>query len=162
MKQLLQQYAAYNLWANQRITGILINLEEAQLHREIVSSFTSIYKTATHAWGAEYIWYLRMLQLPMNDLLPSRFTGTVTELSNEILQQSGLWREWIDTVTEDGLLAELPYTNLAGDKFEQPVYLLLQHVFNHNTFHRGQLVTMFRQVGVTKIPSTDFVTFTRL
>lgn len=36
----------------------------------------------------------------------------------------------------------------------------LLHVFNHNTYHRGQLVTMLRQVGVTKIPSLDISVFT--
>jgi uncharacterized damage-inducible protein DinB len=35
------------------------------------------------------------------------------------------------------------------------------HVFNHGTYHRGQLVTMLRQVGVTEIPQTDYIAFVR-
>jgi uncharacterized damage-inducible protein DinB len=35
-------------------------------------------------------------------------------------------------------------------------------VFNHATYHRGQLVTMLRQIGAEKIPATDFAAFVRL
>ena len=162
MKQLLKQYAAYNLWANQKMTEMILPLSEEQLQQEIISSFTSIYKTVLHAWGAEYIWYVRMLRLPQENLLPLRFQGTASELCDQIIQQSARWNEWMKTVNEDELLKNLDYTNLAGEAFRQPIYLLVQHVFNHNTFHRGQLITMLRQVGVTSIASTDFTTFTRM
>jgi len=34
-------------------------------------------------------------------------------------------------------------------------------VFNHSTYHRGQLVTMMRQLGETNVPVTDFIAFAR-
>lgn len=40
-----------------------------------------------------------------------------------------------------------------------PVNVILMHVFNHATYHRGQLVTMLRQLGVKKIPQTDFMVY---
>jgi uncharacterized damage-inducible protein DinB len=40
-------------------------------------------------------------------------------------------------------------------------YEMLAHVFNHNTYHRGQLITMLRQVGVTDLPQTDLIFFYR-
>ena len=45
MKQLLQQYAAYNLWANKKMTEDISQLSEEQINKEIVSSFPSVYKT---------------------------------------------------------------------------------------------------------------------
>ena len=33
---------------------------------------------------------------------------------------------------------------------------MLHHVFNHATYHRGQLINMLRQLGVEKVPQTDF------
>jgi uncharacterized damage-inducible protein DinB len=36
------------------------------------------------------------------------------------------------------------------------------HIFNHNTYHNGQLVTMLRALGVVTIPATDFIVWTRL
>ncbi|MGI8581133.1 MAG: DinB family protein [Chitinophagaceae bacterium] len=41
------------------------------------------------------------------------------------------------------------------------MYEMLLHLFNHQTFHRGQIVTMFRQLGFDKIPPTDFIVFSR-
>jgi uncharacterized damage-inducible protein DinB len=41
------------------------------------------------------------------------------------------------------------------------VYQILLHLANHNTYHRGQLVNMLRQLGVEKIPQTDFVVWSR-
>jgi uncharacterized damage-inducible protein DinB len=51
---------------------------------------------------------------------------------------------------------------MAAQAFYQPYDLLLLHIFNHNTYHNGQLVTMLRALGVDKIPSTDFIAWTRL
>jgi uncharacterized damage-inducible protein DinB len=36
---------------------------------------------------------------------------------------------------------------------------LFAHVVNHATYHRGQLVTMLRQVGFTDVSATDFLGF---
>ncbi|MGZ3851281.1 MAG: DinB family protein [Flavisolibacter sp.] len=38
---------------------------------------------------------------------------------------------------------------------------MLLHAFNHGTYHRGQLVNMLRQLGVDKIPGTDFIAWSR-
>jgi uncharacterized damage-inducible protein DinB len=38
---------------------------------------------------------------------------------------------------------------------------MLLHVFNHGTYHRGQLVTMLRQLGIENIPATDFIVWSR-
>jgi uncharacterized damage-inducible protein DinB len=38
---------------------------------------------------------------------------------------------------------------------------MLLHVFNHSNFHRGQLVTILRQLGEEKIPQTDYIHYSR-
>ncbi|MEI9934101.1 MAG: hypothetical protein WDM71_04470 [Ferruginibacter sp.] len=44
MKQLLQQYASYHIWANERLLECINGLSDEQIHREVVSSFPGIYK----------------------------------------------------------------------------------------------------------------------
>ena len=44
------------------------------------------------------------------------------------------------------------YTGTKKEQFKQPVCDVLLHVFNHGTYHRGQLVTMLRQLGASNIP----------
>ncbi|MBD0288544.1 MAG: DNA polymerase, partial [Flavisolibacter sp.] len=40
-------------------------------------------------------------------------------------------------------------------------YQMLLHLFNHGTYHRGQLVNMLRQLEVSPIPQTDFIVWSR-
>jgi uncharacterized damage-inducible protein DinB len=53
----------------------------------------------------------------------------------------------------------LQYYTRQKKSFKTPVSGVLLHIFNHATYHRGQLVTMLRQAGEKKIPGTDMITF---
>jgi uncharacterized damage-inducible protein DinB len=48
-----------------------------------------------------------------------------------------------------------------GVRWSQPFWQSFQHLANHGTYHRGQVVTMLRQLGVTTVPSTDLIAFYR-
>ena len=158
---MLVQYAAYNLWANGRLIETINNLTDEQIDREIISSFTSIKKTVLHLWDVENIWWQRMKLLEVQVWQSDNYTGSLMELNNNLLAQSKQWKEWIDLATEAALEHEFIYRNSKKDQFKQPVYEMLLHLFNHQTYHRGQLVTMLRQVGVTTIPNTDLISFLR-
>jgi uncharacterized damage-inducible protein DinB len=74
-----------------------------------------------------------------------------------LAQRVKSWTTLVDQSTDETLKKILHYQNLRGEQFNVPVYMILHHVFNHCTYHRGQLVTMLRQLGVEKLPSTDFI-----
>jgi uncharacterized damage-inducible protein DinB len=161
MKELLQQYAAYNIWATKQLVDRISKLPEEDTGKEIISSFPSIYKTMQHMWMAEEVWWLR-LKLTENIVLESEtFTGSFTELANILVKQSQQFKDWVDSATETQLNHVFAYVR-NKEQLKMPVYQMLQHVFNHATYHRGQLVTMLNQLGADKIPSTDFSTFCRL
>ena len=161
MKQLLQQYAAYNAWANKKILDNASGLSEAQLNAEIVSSFPSIYKTVAHLWEVESVWWQR-IKLTEHVIWPSAsFTGDFAELGKNLLQTSAQWDQWVKDTTEAGLQHVFLYQNSKKEQFKQPIYEMLVHLFNHQSFHRGQIVTMFRQLGMEKITGMDFVLFCR-
>lgn len=161
MKVTLTKYAHYNCWANQQMLDCIFNLTDDQIHQTIESSFTSIYKTCLHMWDTEAIWWQRV-KLIENVVIPSEsFSGSITELGNAWSQQSKQWKEWIDLAMPNTLEHEFSYMTTKKDRFKQPVYEVLLHLFNHQTYHRGQLVTMIRQTGFTKIPGTDFIKYLR-
>lgn len=161
MKELLQQYAAYNVWANKKMTDCISNLTAEQINTEITSSFSSIYKTLLHMWFAEDIWYqrLQLIEQPVSNV--DAFTGDFSELVKKSHEQSVKLASWVDAATETQLQHVFGYYNLKKEYFKNPVYQTLLHVFNHGSYHRGQLVTMLRQLGVDKIPATDFTVFIR-
>ena len=77
------------------------------------------------------------------------------------LDQSKQFEEWVDKASELALNHVFAYQNSKKEQFKQPVYQVLIHVFNHGTYHRGQLVNLFRQLGVKEIPATDFILWSR-
>jgi uncharacterized damage-inducible protein DinB len=160
MKELLQQYAAYNIWATKQLVDRISKLPEEDTRKEIISSFPSIYKTMQHMWMAEEVWWQR-LKLTENIVLESEtFAGSFNELANILAKQSQQFKDWIDNATETQLSHVFAYIR-NKEQLKMPVYQMLQHVFNHATYHRGQLVTMLNQLGADKIPATDFSAFCR-
>ena len=161
MKQLLQQYSAYNTWANRILLERINQLPEEQVNKEIVSSFPGIYKTVLHMMDAESIWWQRLKLAEHVDFPSQTFKGNFEELSRILLQLSLQWEEWVRKANEANINHVFAYQNSKKELFKQPVYEVLLHLFNHQTFHRGQVVTMCRQLGMEKIPPTDFIVFTR-
>lgn len=160
MKQLLQQYAAYNLWANKRIVETAGQLSEEQINKEIVSSFPSIYKTVLHLMEVENIWWQR-LQLVEQTTPPGWFKGNFTELSKKLVELSQQWERWVQNANDANINHVFAWYNFKKEYNKEPVYKMLMHLFNHQTMHRGQVIMMLRQLGVEKIPSTDFLIFSR-
>jgi uncharacterized damage-inducible protein DinB len=160
MKELLQQCAAYNIWATKLLVDRMFKLFDEEINRELPSSFPSLYKTIQHMWLAEEVWWQRLKLVETPELQSDKFTGTFTELAANHAKQSQQWLEWVNGATEPQLTHVFAYIR-NKEQIKMPVYQMIHHVFNHGTYHRGQLVTMLRLLGVTDIPGTDFSVFCR-
>jgi uncharacterized damage-inducible protein DinB len=161
MKELLQQLAAYNIWANQRMMETILALPEEKQKQELPSSFKTIYDTVLHMWNAESVWWQRM-KLHERIIAPiDFFKGSLQDMSNGLLQQNNQWVDWISHASDAALNHVFQYQNTKKEQFKQPVYQMLLHVFNHGTYHRGQLINMLRQLGIEKLPQTDFIVWSR-
>jgi uncharacterized damage-inducible protein DinB len=161
MKELILQLSGYHTWANQQLIDIIQQLPGEKQTQTVASSFDSLLKTVIHLWDAESIWWQR-LKLSERILIPSEtFNGNFNEAANQLLQQNRQWTQWISNAQEHMFQHEFIYLNLKKEQFKQPVYQVLVHVFNHGTYHRGQLVTMLRQLGIEKIPQTDYIVWSR-
>jgi uncharacterized damage-inducible protein DinB len=161
MKPIVQQLAAYNVWANEQLLKFILTLPVDLHTKEVASSFNSLLKTILHMWDAESIWWQRM-RLSEKIIRPSEnFAGQMEEAVLALLQQSRLWQEWTNAAQEHMITHEFIYLNSKREQFKQPVYQVILQVCNHATYHRGQLVNMLRQLGIEKIPQTDYVVFSR-
>jgi uncharacterized damage-inducible protein DinB len=161
MKILLQQLATYNIWANKKLMEVILNLPEEKQMAEVPSSFSSLYKTVLHMWDAESAWWQRM-KLHERLVIPSEnFKGSMKDVVNGLSQQSEQWLDWVSSASDIALDHVFQYQNSKKEQFKQPIYQMLLHVFNHGTYHRGQLINMLRQLGIEKLPQTDFVVWSR-
>lgn len=162
MKEILTQYAQYNVWANKLVIDAMLALPTRKLNIEIESSFPTIKETALHVWSAEYIWLERLKQNPEPLWIQSVFIGLAKEMCNNWQRTSGELVSYIAGLDEAALKTFCSYSDRSGHTHTTPVWQVLQHVFNHSTYHRGQLITMLRQAGATEIPGTDFIGFARM
>jgi uncharacterized damage-inducible protein DinB len=155
VRDFLLRYALYNQWAHKRLLDLISGLSPEQQHQTIPSSFDSLYKTLFHVWGAESLWLGRLNLAPIT-ITGDPFNGSMRDLSNALEFADQQWVDWFASKDDKQLTEILHYKNKAGQPFQQTFDLLLQHIFNHSTYHNGQLVTMLRALGIDKIPSTDF------
>jgi uncharacterized damage-inducible protein DinB len=159
VKEMLQKYARFNQWAHEKLLDAIGTLSADQQHAIIPSSFDSLYKTVFHVWGAESLWLGRLNLVPIK-ITGDPFNESMEKLSNALKAVDQLWVEWVESRNDKQLVQKLNYHNKAGVPFTQSYDLLLHHIFNHSTYHNGQLVTMLRALGVQNIPATDFIAWT--
>lgn len=161
MKELLLNQARHNEWANQRIAKTLLQLSQDQLDQTLVSSFDTIRLTVYHLWNGESVWYQR-IQLADPVIYPQiGYDGTFEDAVKAWVEQSGRYVSFIETASQAKLEHTYGYYDREQRYFKLGVITTLQQVFSHGAYHRGQLVTMMRQVGIQKIPGTDYVLFAR-
>jgi uncharacterized damage-inducible protein DinB len=148
---------AYNDWANERMLDAISALSEEQLTRPLVSSFASIRETLDHVAFAEWLWLRRFQR---ESAIERPVWPSLGEIG-EALRNSAVARwKFLETLDDDAIAAIVSYQSTNGDPFSATMSDILFHCANHSTYHRGQLVTLLRQVGGVP-PGTDFMPFTR-
>jgi uncharacterized damage-inducible protein DinB len=83
--------------------------------------------------------------------------ATLKERWSELINRR---TQYVAELDEDRLAADLPYKLLSGDASSMPLADQIQHVANHATMHRGQVVGMIRQLGLEP-PATDLLFYLR-
>ena len=65
-------------------------------------------------------------------------------------------RSYLSGLQEGTLDHPLSYMNLKGERWTYPLWQTLLHVVNHQTYHRGQITTLLRQLGAAA-PTIDYL-----
>ena len=158
MKITLLKLAKYNQWANKLLVNHIQTQAPELLEKEIESSFNTLKKTILHIADAEYIWHCRLTDVPF-DKIPSKMGAGIEVLAMEDQKIIA----FIESKEDSYFAQSTAYKNLKGDSFTNQNFGILTHLFNHGTFHRGQIVSMLRNAGFKgHIESTDFISFERL
>jgi uncharacterized damage-inducible protein DinB len=154
----LNHFLKYNLWANTRLAALIPD-EAADV--ELISSFPTIRKTLYHMWDAQEVWLNRLNGAPVNHWPSENFNGTFNEAKELFIQSSQKMIEFILAKDDSFFKVSLAYTNMKGITYTNTHEEILMHVCNHATLHRGQIITMLRNAGVTSLQSTDMITYFR-
>lgn len=173
---LAEQYralAAYNYWMNERLYALCATLSDEDRKRDLKAFFGSIHSTLNHLLLADRRWLRRLVGDP--NAFPSLDAQgiPIQETSlDQILYEDfdTLKRErettdraimaWADGVDDVRLYGTMTYSTIGGHEMSHAVWVAATQVFNHQTHHRSQVITLLTQLGHS-FGVTDFLQFMR-
>jgi uncharacterized damage-inducible protein DinB len=151
---------AYNSWADQRIFDALEMLTNEQYQKDMKTSHGGVHGALTHIVGAEKIWLSRWVGRPDAAILKSTDVSSLPELK-KIWEKVGYeTAKFLGGLTDKKLQETFSITTSKGETYTHVYWHAIQHMVNHSTYHRGQIVAMLRQLGVQP-PRTDLILFYR-
>lgn len=156
----LRELFDYNYWARDRQLEACAVLTPEQFLRPLGSSYSSLRDTLAHLVGAEWIWLERWRG---HSPTPAGATDFAAEKFPALAVIEARWRDveremrdYLGGLREDALAQPFTYVNLKGQRWTYPLWRTLLHVVNHQTYHRGQVTTLLRQLGAQP-PQIDYL-----
>ncbi|MGQ0560863.1 MAG: DinB family protein [Gemmatimonadota bacterium] len=149
---------SYNEWATTRLLEATVALSAPDLARDLGTSHRSVKGTLVHVLWAEWIWLERWRGVSPKHVFADDDYPDLDAIASRVSEVARDQREFIAALTDDHLLARLSYENLYGERWEYTLGQMMHHVVNHSSYHRGQVVTLLRQMGHSP-PPTDFLVF---
>jgi len=150
----------FDSWAADRTIESVSSVPEQRYLEDLKSSHGGIHGTLVHIYRSSMVWLHRWKgSSPFKPV-------TVNEIpSLETLKN--LWKAYhadlngyLGTLNESRLNGFLSYSDLKGNPQSELLFQQMQHLVNHASYHRGQIVTMLRQIGSKPI-GTDLIMFYR-
>lgn len=141
----------YNWWARDRQLKACAGLTGEQFARPMGNSYSSLRDTLLHLLMAEWGWHERWrgrspTLRDVEQFAPERFPSPAAIQERWSRVEKDI-REYLASLTEEALVSPLTYTNLKGERWSYPLWRTLFHVINHQTYHRGQVTTLLRQLA---------------
>ena len=156
----LQTLAEFHYWAIRRVLDAAEPLAPEQFTRDLGNSFPSVRDTLAHLYGADWIWCSRWEGESPSGLPDPKNFPHLASIRRAWDAHEPVVRGVLARFGEHGVDQLVEYTR-NGVRQAQPFSQTFQHLVNHGTYHRGQVVTMLRQLGVETVPSTDLIVFYR-
>lgn len=162
MKRHFMMFAAYNQWANSRIYDACADLSEEEFGRNTGAFFGSMLGTLNHILTADRVWMKRFtgegdapatLDAIIHRALPALRAAREAE-DKRIVQ-------WVDGLSDKAFAGRFSYMTVTDMRtISQRLSPALDHLFNHQTHHRGQAHMILTVLGRPSVP-LDLIYFQR-
>jgi uncharacterized damage-inducible protein DinB len=167
-KQHFLRMAIYNRWAYRELYKKLNeHISDQDYRADSGLFFRSIHGTLVHLLLSSKLWYSRLAassSLPINDeQYPHELNSYWARPANEweeavtdrkvvqerILVECDRWIDYIKQLNSESLIKEETFTyfDTKGKETERNRGEALDHIFNHNTHHRGQITAAMTKYG---------------
>ena len=158
-KKEIQLLFDYDAWADGKLFEAIASLSMEQCQKDLKSSFGGILGTLVHILSANIVWsdrwrgktpaLLKSEDFPSIEVVKKKWDTYHHDIGN-----------FLQGLSEEKFNAPFQYTDFKGNVFTHPLSQQMQHKVNHSTYHRGQIVTMMRQLEM-QVVSTDLINYMR-
>ncbi len=144
-----QMMARYNRLANERLYDCCAGLSDAERKKNRQAFFKSIHGTLNHIMVGDRNWMTRFEGGTASSAhLDAILYDDFDELRAARVHEDERIERFAANLSEEFLNGELAYVTNEGKSRRNPVRMLLAHLFNHETHHRGQVHDMLSQAGI--------------
>ena len=158
-RAVIEEFAAYNRWQNGSHIRAASTLTDAQRWENKGAHFGSIAATLNHVLWGDQLWM-------------SRFAGTPAPSPTSIPASTDYFSDWdafaAERITFDDVILNWArgldpawlqgdltwFSGAANRELTKPRWVLVLHMFNHQTHHRGQVHAMLTGAGC-QLDATD-------
>jgi uncharacterized damage-inducible protein DinB len=152
----LRELIDYNYWARDRQLQACAALSEEQFLRPLGGSFPTVRDTLAHLLAVEWLWLERWRGRSQPSLVAAEEFPTLAAITQRWSAVEGELRAFADALGDEEMERPFTYVNFKGETWTYPLRPALLHVLNHQSYHRGQVTTQLRLLGVAP-PSVDFL-----
>lgn len=156
----IQQFYDYNYWAHRRVWQCVQQLTEEKFLQPLDYSVGSIRNQLVHTMSYEWVYLTRMKDntspaMLIYDDFPTR---EAIYAHWQVVERD--LREFINSLDETSLNEFVDYFSVGGQPYRNTRLQLLQHLANHSTDHRAQILAMLNLLGAETQPQ-DFIYYLR-
>jgi uncharacterized damage-inducible protein DinB len=142
----------YHRWATVKVLSACEPLGREEMTRQLYTSHGSLLGTLVHMYRVDGVWLRR---------LRGHALAPPPDAPPDFAELRAAWGPVMDglhsfasDLPEDRVEADLPYRSLVSGDQVLRVWQAMMQVVNHGSYHRGQIITMLRQLGHEAV-STD-------
>jgi uncharacterized damage-inducible protein DinB len=143
--------ARYNDWQNRSLYDAAEGLADAERRSDRGAFFGSIHGTLAHLLWGDTVWMARFAGWPAPGASIPESAQWIVDWDDLRARRraadAGI-RSWTEALTDAGLSGDMAWKSavLKGE-VRRPRALLIAHMFNHQTHHRGQVHAMLTAAG---------------
>ena len=162
MTERYRQLAGYNAWANTTIYAAAAHLSDADYRADRGAVFKSVHGTLNHLLVADRLWMRRFTGAgAVAPALDTILFDDLAALREARVAEDACILHYVDKLDAAALAGRFSYTRASTpERYEQQLAPALDHFFNHQTHHRGQVHALLTGL-VESAPSLDLLAYQR-
>jgi len=158
IKENFKVMARYNQWMNEKLYQVCAEIPDQERKKDLGAFFKSIHGTLNHLLYGDKAWLGRFTEHPFSiTLMIKDLYQSFEKLQEDRVKTDEEIIAFTQSLSTEWLQSPFEYTSNVDQKTRiLPAWILVTHLFNHQTHHRGQVTTLIKQLGyepgITDLP----------